>query len=162
MGELLTNALIGNYAVPRIVRAGLFALLTRHDIHPSATISAKLLLSGSSRLSVGQFSRINYRCLIELSAPVTIGANTSLGPDVAIVTASSWAALPEDKRAITPQGVSIGDGCWIGAGSTILPGVTIGRGTVIAAGSVVGAACEPDSLYAGNPAKLKRRLPREG
>ncbi|MEG0339735.1 MAG: acyltransferase [Oscillospiraceae bacterium] len=50
--------------------------------------------------------------------------------------------------------IIIEDGCWIGINVTILPGVTIGHGTIISAGSVVKKNCKPNSIYAGNPAKL--------
>lgn len=66
----------------------------------------------------------------------------------------------EEKRAGTPYfpKISIGDGCWIGANSTILGGVNIGKGTIIGAGSLVNKDCEPNSLYAGVPAKLIKRI----
>lgn len=54
--------------------------------------------------------------------------------------------------------VRIGSGCWIGANVTVLPGVNIGNGCVIAAGSVVAMDCEPDCLYAGVPARIKKKL----
>ena len=54
--------------------------------------------------------------------------------------------------------MTIGDGCWLGGNVAVLPGVSIGSGCVIAAGSIVTADCEPDCLYAGIPAQLKRRL----
>ncbi|WP_159405102.1 DapH/DapD/GlmU-related protein [Gordonia sp. YY1] len=65
-----------------------------------------------------------------------------------------------DRRcgSSTVSSVRIGSGCWIGARAVICPGVTIGDGCVIAAGSVVVEDCEPNSLYAGVPAKRKRSL----
>ncbi|MFP7761491.1 acyltransferase [Marisediminicola sp. LYQ85] len=54
--------------------------------------------------------------------------------------------------------VTIGDGAWVGARAIILPGVTIGSGCVIAAGSIVRADCAPNTMWAGIPAALKRRL----
>jgi len=45
----------------------------------------------------------------------------------------------------------------IGSGSTILP-VKIEEGCVIGAGSVVTKDCKKNSIYAGNPAKLIRKL----
>ncbi len=54
--------------------------------------------------------------------------------------------------------IKVGNGCWIGARSTILPGVTVGDGCIIAAGSVVNKDCEPNSLYAGVPARKIKDL----
>ena len=52
---------------------------------------------------------------------------------------------------------NIGDNVLIGSNSTILP-VNIVSGCVIGAGSVVTRDCEIKGVYAGNPAKLLRKL----
>ena len=46
------------------------------------------------------------------------------------------------------------EGCWISANSIILPGVTIGENAVVGAGSIVTKDIPPQTVYAGNPAKL--------
>ena len=51
----------------------------------------------------------------------------------------------------------IGDNVLIGSNSTILP-VTICNGCVIGAGSVVTKDVNIKGIYAGNPAKLLRKL----
>ena len=52
--------------------------------------------------------------------------------------------------------VEIGKNCWIGMNCIILKNVIIGDNTVIGAGSVVISNCDPNSVYAGNPAiKIK-------
>ena len=54
--------------------------------------------------------------------------------------------------------VRIGDDVWIGGNCTILPGVTIGNRVVVAAGAVVTKDIPDDSLVAGVPAKVIRKL----
>ena len=49
----------------------------------------------------------------------------------------------------------------IGANSVILPGVTIGEGAAIGAHSLVCKDCEPWTVYAGSPAKLLKKRPKE-
>jgi len=49
--------------------------------------------------------------------------------------------------------VTIGDNVFIGARSVILCNTRIGDNVVIGAGSVVSRDCEPNSVYAGNPAR---------
>ena len=50
------------------------------------------------------------------------------------------------------------DNAWIGAGSIILKGVTIGTNAVIGAGSVVTKDVPADTVYAGNPARLIKKI----
>lgn len=50
------------------------------------------------------------------------------------------------------------DNVSIGTGTTILGGVTIGKGALIGAGSVVTKNIPPGEIWAGNPARLKRRV----
>lgn len=58
------------------------------------------------------------------------------------------------------HGASIEDHVLIGMGAIILSGATIGRGSIIAAGAVVkeGMAVPPNSLVAGVPARIVKRL----
>lgn len=48
----------------------------------------------------------------------------------------------------------------IGSNATILGGVTIGKGSIIGAGSVVTKDIPPNQIWAGNPARFKRKLNR--
>ncbi|MDE5625758.1 MAG: acyltransferase [Muribaculaceae bacterium] len=61
-----------------------------------------------------------------------------------------------DREVITLAPVRICRGAWIGAGATILPGVTIGENAVVGAASVVTRDVAPNTIVAGNPAKLLR------
>lgn len=64
----------------------------------------------------------------------------------------------QNRRVITCKPVHIGHRAWIGAGATILPGVTVGENAVVGAGSVVTRDVEPNTIVAGNPAKLIHRI----
>jgi len=56
-------------------------------------------------------------------------------------------------RVIESQ-IRIGKKAWVGARAIILLGVTIGDGCVVGAGSVVTRSTPPYTLCAGNPAKI--------
>ena len=54
--------------------------------------------------------------------------------------------------------VHIGNDCWLGANVVVCPGVTIGDGCVIGAGSVVTRDVPPMSFAAGNPCRVIRAI----
>jgi acetyltransferase-like isoleucine patch superfamily enzyme len=49
-------------------------------------------------------------------------------------------------------------GCYLGAGCLILPGVTVGERAVVASGAVVTRDVDPETVVAGVPARLLRRI----
>lgn len=61
-------------------------------------------------------------------------------------------------EAICRAPIVIEDDVWIGAHCLVLKGVTIGARSVIGAGSVVTKSIPPDTLAAGNPCKVIRKL----
>ncbi len=101
----------------------------------------------------------NTHCVVLDCASVTIGSNTLFAPNVQIYTATH----PLDHRlrregVEMAEPVAIGDDCWIGGGAVICPGVTIGNRCVVAAGAVVAADVPDDSLVAGIPARVIKKL----
>ena len=55
-------------------------------------------------------------------------------------------------------GIFIGNNVWIGANCCILPNVHIGDNCVIGAGSVVTKDIPSNSVAAGNPAKVIKKI----
>lgn len=66
------------------------------------------------------------------------------------------------KPQETAYPITVGDDCWLGGGVVVCPGVTIGNRCIIAAGSVVTRDIPDDSLAAGCPAVVKRKLNGDG
>ena len=110
-------------------------------------------------ISVGENFFANYNFVILDAAPVTIGDNVFIAPNVGIYTANH--PLDAEKRnqgLETAHPVTIGNNVWIGAGVQILPGVVIGEGSVIGAGSVVNKSIPTNVLAVGNPCKVIRNI----
>ncbi len=71
----------------------------------------------------------------------------------------SRASLPLAARPLLPKGpVEIGPYCFLGFRAIVLPGVTLGEGCVVGANSVVTKSFEPYSIVAGVPARLLRKI----
>ena len=64
--------------------------------------------------------------------------------------------VDDNDRQSAP--ITVKSGAFIGAGSIILKGVTIGSKSIIGAGSVVTKDVPDREIWAGNPAKMIRRL----
>jgi acetyltransferase-like isoleucine patch superfamily enzyme len=65
---------------------------------------------------------------------------------------------PSDSIGIYSSPIFIEDDVWIGFNSTILKGVTIGKGSIIGASSVVTKDVPPNTIVAGNPAIIIRKI----
>lgn len=63
-------------------------------------------------------------------------------------TEADWACIPTRVKR----------GASIGSGATLLCGITIGENAMIGAGSVVTKDVPPDTVVAGNPAKVVKSL----
>jgi maltose O-acetyltransferase len=114
-------------------------------------------------LTFGDGGYVGDGCTFDCSAPIRVGNQVFIAYGVTIVT-GTHAIGPRECRAgaFEPRGVTIGDGCWIGAHAIILPGVHIGDGVVVGAGSVVTRNVASNSVIAGNPARVVRSLGQSG
>ncbi len=103
---------------------------------------------------------------------ITIGEGSNIQDGVVIHTLYTGSRTPSQTHigrnvsvghnAIIHGGI-IEDDCLIGMGATILDNAVVGSGSIVAAGALVlsGAKLEPNSLYAGVPAKRIREIAPE-
>lgn len=93
---------------------------------------------------------------------VTIGDNVMLGANVFIADTDFHPIDASGRRfsstGIPTSPVTLDDNVFVGMNSTILKGVHIGKNSVIGAHSVVASDIPPDSIAAGIPARVIRRL----
>lgn len=156
--DIILNWAVASGALPRRLRPRLLSALGQ-DVHPTAVLNPGMFLGAWSGLTIGERTFVNYGCFFDLGAPIALGKCLGIGYETMFVTCSHHVG-PEWNRTGEAHNLPIvvEDGCWLGSRVVVMPGVTIGRGCVVASGSVVIADCEPNSLYAGVPAQLKRRL----
>lgn len=112
-------------------------------------------------LVIGDRCVIGARACITAHESIEIEDDVWFGKDVLITDASHGFAdpvVPIGRQFGEHRPVRIGSGSWIGHGAMILPGTRIGSRVVVAAGSVVRGAIEDNSVVAGVPARVVRRL----
>jgi acetyltransferase-like isoleucine patch superfamily enzyme len=94
-------------------------------------------------------------------AGVSSGARILTGTDDFAGGALTGPCIPDEFRAITRGRVLISSHAIIGANAVVLPDIVIGEGATVGAGSVVTRDLEPWGVYAGAPARLLKKRPRE-
>ncbi len=108
-------------------------------------------------VEIGDRTYINRNVWISAGASVKIGKDCLIAPYVGIVGTNLGHAdpsIPINRQEPTSKGITIGDDCWLGHRVSVLDGVTIGQGCVIGAGAVVTKDIPPYSIAVGVPAKV--------
>lgn len=88
---------------------------------------------------------------------IFVGNHVELSGNVTFIThdGATWVFRDQERyRDVIRYGkIIIEDNCFIGMNATILPGVKIGHNSIVGACSLVNKDIEPDSVYAGVPAR---------
>jgi acetyltransferase-like isoleucine patch superfamily enzyme len=122
-------------------------------------IAPNVSFSNAERIWVGDMSHIGAHCTIwagPRTGRIILGRNALLGPEV-FLTAANYQMSPEMPIMDQPSDeadIIVGDDVWLGARVMVLPGVTIGDGCVVGAASVVTKDLPPGSVAVGNPARI--------
>jgi acetyltransferase-like isoleucine patch superfamily enzyme len=82
---------------------------------------------------------------------ISIGAESTIGPNVTILTHDATPKLRTGWSVIAP--VRIGARVFVGANATILPGTSIGDDAIVGAASVVRRDVPAGTVVTGNPAE---------
>jgi len=150
----LIPGLIGNYVRRSYYRIVLDSTPERFVIEFGSIFAHR----GSE---VGNDVYIGAFCIIGLSR---IGDDVLIGSNVNVVSGKRVHNFERSDVPIRLQGgelsqVSIGSNAWLGNKAVVM--ADVGDGSVIGAGSVVTSDCEPESIYAGNPARFVRERVRD-
>lgn len=123
-----------------------------------------LFVDKGAKLEIGENVGISSTAII-VHEFIKIGNNVKIGGGVCIYDTdfhSLDSTLRNNKatdfKNKTTKPVIIGDNTFIGAHSTLLKGVTVGENSIIGACSVVTKNVPSNEIWAGNPAKLIKRI----
>lgn len=149
-------------------------------IHPLSDVKSQNIGKGTriwqfsvvfSGAKIGENCNVCAHTLIE--ADVVIGDNVTIKSGVYIwdgtriendVFLGPNATLTNDFMPRSKKfpdefiGVTLKQGCSIGANATLLPGITIGIGAMVGAGAVVAHDVPDNAVVIGNPAKIIRYI----
>ena len=115
-----------------------------------------------SNISLGRGFYANTSCVFLDCAPITIGDNVFVGPQVGMYTPTHPIdAETRNTHVELALPITIGDDVWIGGNTTICPGVTIGSDVVIGAGSVVTHDIPDHCIAVGSPCRVLRTITDE-
>jgi galactoside O-acetyltransferase len=128
-----------------------------------------VFLMGGKKTVLGNYVHIASFTSITGGGIFTMGDFSGLSSGVRIFTghedytggALLNPTVPQPYRKIDRTFVHIGKHAVVGANSVVLSGVTIGEGCAIGACSLVLRDCDPWWIYAGVPAQKLKRRPKE-
>ncbi|MCD4853325.1 sugar O-acetyltransferase [Arthrobacter sp. AK01] len=122
-------------------------------------IRAPIYVDYGFNVTVGSGTFINYNLTALDVAPIRIGSDCQIGPNVQLLTPTHpLEAKPRRDKLEAAKPIVIGDNVWLGGGVIVLAGVTIGENSVVGAGSVVTKDLPADVLAVGSPAKVIKSI----
>ena len=138
----------------QLILRQLLAQLGRESI-----IEPPFYCSYGRNTTVGDHVYLNCSCVILDNNEVHIGNHVMAGPCVQIYTAAHLLQAEARIRGWeVAKPIVIEENVWLGGGAILLPGVTVGRNAVVGAGAVVSRSVPPDTVVAGNPARVIREI----
>lgn len=131
--------------------------LMHKKLDPSLWLLPPFFTDYGRNIALGKNVFINQGCTFMDRGGIFIGDDVYIAPKVNIITINH--DINHYKRTITYcKPVHIEDRVWIGLGAIILSGVRVGENSIIAAGAVVTKDVPKNSIVAGNPAKVIKKI----
>ncbi len=118
-------------------------------------------ITASSNLVVGNNFTLSYGAVIACNFSIKIGNHVMIGEFSSIRDTThnfESSDIPFCMQPDKSAEIIIEDNVWIGKGSLILPGTIIEKGVIIGAHSLVKGHLLANSMYAGTPLKLLKKL----
>ena len=139
-------------------RAALLAELLG-AIGADSEIRPPLYCDYGAQIRIGSRVFANFGLVALDVAPITIGDDVQIGPNVQLLT-PTHPLDPSLRRAKweAAEPIVIESNVWLGGGAIVLPGVTVSESAVVGAGAVVTTDVPSGGVVAGTPARLIKSL----
>ena len=152
----ITMEINNKYHTPEEI-VELFSELTGRNVDKSFRLFPPFHTDCGKNIKVGKNVFINACCKFQDQGGIEIGNGVLIGHNVTLATLNHD-ERPSHRQNIYPKPIKIGDNVWIGSNATILQGVTIGDGAIIGANAVVTKDVPKNTVVAGVPAKIIRKI----
>ncbi len=124
-----------------------------------AHVKPPIFVDYGSHITIGARTFANYNLTALDVAPITIGDDCQIGPNVQLLTPTHPVEpQPRRDRLEAAKPIVIGNNVWLGGGCIVLAGVTIGDNSVIGAGAVVTKDIPANVVAVGNPARVSKEI----
>jgi maltose O-acetyltransferase len=156
------TALMHRFNTSDPTEADLFAAMLRElleTLGEGAWVRPSLFVDYGYQVHIRARSFINYGAVLLDVAPIIIGEDVQMDPNVQLLTPTHpLEAEPRRAKSEAARPITIGNNVWLGGGVIVCPGVTIRENSVVGAGAVVTRDLPANVLAVGNPARVIRQL----
>ena len=139
----------------------------RHlQLGAGTVLAPNVSLRNAARIRIGAGGHIGERCSLwagDHTGRITLGDHVSLAPEV-FITASDYQfqrGRPFREQPRRERDVRVGNDVWLGVRVVVTAGVTIGDGCIVGAGAVVTKDLPANSVAVGVPARVVAGRPAE-
>lgn len=127
------------------------------EIDSSTVVFVPFYTNFGRHIRLGKNVFINHASTFLDLGGITIDDHVQIGPKVNLIT-ENHPIDPANRKTLDLKSIHIHRNVWIGAAATILPGVTVGESSVIAAGALVRSNVDANTIVAGVPARVVKRI----
>lgn len=146
---------VGHIKSPAI-RINIYKQITQADGQLPVIIAATATVSKRAKIGAGTI--IMHKAFV--NADASIGSNCIINTGAVVEhDATIGHHCHISTGAYINGGCTVHDNSFIGSSSVLVQGITIATNNIIAAGAVVTHSTQPDGVYAGVPAQLKKQQP---
>lgn len=135
----------------------IFSELTSQPVNETLRLVPPFHTDCGKNIRIGENVFINSNCTMQDQGGIYIGDNVLIGHNACLLTLNHNED-PKKRANLMPSPIKIGNGAWLGSNVTVLPGVSIGDGAIVAAGAVVTKDVDENTIVAGIPAKVMRKV----
>mgnify|MGYP003308158982 CR=1 FL=1 len=145
-------------------------------IGDNCAIAGSLYSMADGKIEIGDYTEIRENSVVGSVESVKIGSYVMISNNIRIYDNNNHPTDPAKRKEMCKNGfygeawrwtywdhkpVVIEDNVWIGQYVTILKGVRIGKGAIIGTKAVVTKDVPENTIVAGNPARIVKKLENE-